>query len=309
MNFRELRARLIASYGRFVFFPDDPETSKVISTKAFSHLVIDEDIIVYATKAMEEQLEEELKEKYEVVYGTPDLKGEYFVSPNAKIGNINFSFRSGYEILKKAMRKPFPEELEIIKEFSTAMENALNSALSEMRIGMLLIEIKNILDCHLLKNGANSFSYPTIVAAGRDSRHVMPSTRNMKITEDKIIYLDASPAKDGYPLNFSRIIFTSERREWIESLEKINAMYLEFSNKIRAGIKCDFADAVVRRVGDFPHYSMVPSGGFYQPFAPSDCILEEGMLATVVPSIYTKEWVIRVKRNVVIRKSGVEFLI
>lgn len=309
MNYREMRARLIGSYGKFVFFPEDPEVPKIVSTRAFTHLLIDEEISLYAHPIMEEQIEDELKEGYEVIYEEPDLKEEYFVSPYSRTGNLKFKFKNGEAILKKAMRKPFEEEIEIIRDMNERINLALGEFWNDISIGMDLGEVKVTLEFKHLKNGIEGFQHPSIVAFGPKSKYPMPHTHPGKVGGDGILYIDATPIFKGYPLNFSRVIFTGERREWIEALEKINSMYESLGNFIESGISCNVLDEKIRSIGNFPHYSAVPSGGFYQPFAPGDCILEESMLFTVVPSIYLKEGVIRVKRNLLVRKRGVEFLI
>ncbi len=308
MNFREMRAKLIASYGKFVFFPDDYEISKLVSTRAFSHLIIDgDDIVLYAPKLMEQQIEEELEEGYDVVYETPKIKGEYNVSPSAKLKNINFKFRIGEDILKKALRKPFCEELELIREESKKIEVALQRFWEHIELGMAAKEIKAILDCELLKEGIEEFSYPSIISIGKNSLHIYPSTDGV-LEAGMILYVDSSPSLNGYPLNFSRVIFTEERKDWLDALERINDMYSKIG-RVGAGMPCDDLDKIIRKVGNFPHYSVVPSGGFYQPFAPEDCILEENMLGTIVPSVYMSEGIIRVKRNIIVQKSSLEFLV
>ena len=309
MNYREMRARLISSYGRFVFFPDDPEVSKIVSTKAFTHLIIDDDIVVYAYPLMEEQLEEELKENYEVVYESPKFEGKYFVSPYTRQINLSFKYLNGGEILKHALRKPFEEEIEILKKMNEMINFALGEFWNEISIGMKLMEIKAILECKMLKAGIESFLHPTIVTMGKKGKYPMPHTHRGKVERDGILYIDSTPIFQGYPMNFSRVIFTGERREWIDALNRINRMYETLVNFVESGVSCNLLDEKIRSIGDFPHYSVVPSGGFYQPFAPGDCILEENTLMTIVPSIYLEEGVIRVKRNLLVRKRGVEFLI
>ncbi len=309
MNYREMRARLIGSYGRFVFFPDDPEAPKIVSTRAFTHLVVDEEITLYAHPLMEEQIEDELEEDYEVIYETPDLKGEYFISPYSRTGNLNFKFKNGEKILKRAMRKPFEEEIEIIKIINERINLALGEFWNAVSIGMDLSEVKAILESKLLKNGIEGFQHPSIVAFGAKSRYPMPHTHSGKVEKDGILYIDSTPFFQGYPMNFSRVIFTGERNEWIESLERINSMYEALGKLIEPGISCNTLDGRIRSIGNFPHYSAVPSAGFYQPFAPGDCVVEENMIMTIVPSIYLKDGVIRVKRNILVRKGGPVFLI
>ena len=309
MNYREMRARLIASYGQFVFFPLDPEVPKLVSTKAFTHLLLGEDITLYAHPVMEEQIEDELEEDYDVVYEIPKLDGEYFVSPHAKVGNLNFKFKNGEEILKKAMRKPFEEEIEIIKNMNEKINLSLGEFWNEISLGMKLYEVKAILEEKLLKNGIEAFLHPTIVSFGKKSKHPMVHTHEGKVEKDGILYIDSTPALNGYSLNFSRVIFTGERREWIDALNRVNGMYESLANFVEPGISCNLLDSKIRSIGDFPHYSAVPSGGFYAPFAPGDCIIEENMLMTIVPSIYLEEGIIRVKRNLLVKKGEVEFLI
>ncbi len=309
MNFREMRARLIASYGRFVFFPDNPEVPKIISTRAFTHLVLDDEITVYAQKPMEEQIEDELEENYNVIYAPPELKGEYFVSPYSDIETLNFKFKNGRDILKKAVRKPFDEEIEIIKDLNDRINEGLGAFWNEISIGMSESEVKSILECKLLKEGIDGFTYPTIVVSGKKSSYPIPRASNKKIEQGEIIYIDSSPQKDGYWLNFSRVIFAEERREWVDALEKINSMYHSISGIIKPGVKCNTLDEEIRKIGNFPHYSVVPSSGFYMPYAPGDCIIEENTIMSIVPSIYLGEGVIRVKRNVIVGKTKPEFLI
>ena len=309
MNYREMRSKLISSYGRFVFFPDQPEISKICSTKAFNYLVIDDDVTLYADKSMDEQVEEELKEEYNVVYDEPELKGNYFVSPYTKISNLRKNFRNGHEILKKAMKKPFDEEIEIMKELGNKIKIALEKTFTRISIGMGEYEIKSILECELLKMGVESFLYPSIVVSGKRGRYFFPSSGDKKIKEGEIIYIDFSPVYKGYSLNISRVIFTEEVENWIELLERINKLYENISKIVRAGVSCNFIDNYIRdRIGNFPHYSIVPAGGFYMPYAPMDAILEENMVFTMVPSIYLDNGLIRVKRNILVKKNSLEFL-
>jgi len=309
MNYKEMRARLISSYGRFIFFPDDPEISKIISTKAFTQLVLDDDIVVYAHPLMEEQIEDELEENYDVVYEVPKLEGEYLVSPYTKMTNLKFKYINGYEILKVALRKPFVEEIEILKKMNERINLALGEFWNDISIGMSIIEVKSILECKLLKTGIDGFLHPTIVTFGKPGKYPMPHTIEGTLEKDGILYIDSTPVFWGYPINFSRVIFTGERIEWIDALNKINSMYESLVNFIEPGLSCNMLDEKIRSIGDFPHYSVVPSGGFYQPFAPGDCILEENTFMTIVPSIYLRDGVIRVKRNLLVKKRGVEFLI
>ncbi len=308
MNFREMRARLIASYAPFVFFPDDPEVPRLIETRAFTHLVIDEDSIrVYAHKSMEEDLEQ-IEENYEIVYGEPQLEGEYYVSPYAKIRNINFRHRNGEEILRKAMRKPFPQEVEQLISLGTIIQRSMGEFFSEIKIGMKYGEMRALLECLLLENGAEGLMYPTILAGGKETRKVYPATLDEKVDAGKIIYLDAFPMLRGYFLNFSRVIFTEERREWIDALERINSMYERLMHVVKSGVSCNFVDSIIRGVYNFPHYSVVPASGFYMPYAPFSCVLEENMVFTAVPSVYLDDGVIRVKRNILVEKESMKFL-
>lgn len=307
MNFREMRARLIGSYGPFVFFPEDPEVPKLIETKAFTHLVIDEDIRVYAHPTMKEDLEE-IEENYEIIYDTPHLKGEYYVSPYARLYNLNFKYKNGGEILKKAMRKPFPEEIEILVSLGKKIQSSIDKFLREVKFGMKEGDMKSLLECIMLENGIENFLYPTIVASGKETLKVFPRMKNERIKEGEIIYIDSSPMLQGYYLNFSRVIFTEEREEWISALKKINGMYAKLSTIVKSGVSCNFIDSIVREVGEFPHYSVVPASGFYMPYAPSSDIVEENMVFTVVPSIYLEKGVIRVKRNVMVGKNSIKFL-
>jgi len=309
MNHREMRARLIASYGRFVFFPDDPEVSKIISTRAFTHLIIDEDITLYAHPVMEEQIEDELQENYDVVYNEPRMRGIYHISPYTRATNLNFKFKDGSEILKYALRKPFEEEVEIIRKMSEMLNTALAEFWNDISIGLPLEEVKAILECKILKKGIHGFLHPSIVVFGKKGRYPMPHTLGGKLEKDGILYIDSTPIFHGYPLNFSRVVFTGERREWIDALNSINSMYESLVHFVEPGLSCNMLDARIRSIGDFPHYSAVPSGGFYQPYAPGDCLLEENTLMTIVPSIYLEDGIIRVKRNLLVKKRGVEFLI
>ena len=307
MTPREMRARLLASYGNFVFFPNDPEVSKLIGTRAFTHLIIEDEIKVYAPKAMEEDLEN-IKENYEIIYGEPELKGEYYVSPHASISNLKFPYKDGTDILMEAMRKPFPEEISLLISLGEIIQEALRAFFNEIEIGMKEKEAKAILEYHLLRRGVDSFLYPSIVVCGEKSKKVFPKSGDEKIQERTIVYIDSSPSIDGYYLNFSRVILTEERKNWIDAIKRINAMYAKLSSLIKSGVSCNRVDEIVREVGEFPHYSVMPTAGFYRPYAPSNDILEENMVFTVVPSIYTDKGVIRVKRNILVEKEAIKFL-
>ncbi len=308
MNHREMRARLLAAKGRFVFFPDDVEIDKLVSTRAFTHLVVDEDIVLYAHPVMEEQLESELEESYDVIYDEPVFKGKYFVSPAAKIGNISFEYESGLEILKYVFRKPFEEEIKYLVKLGEIIQRAMSSFFESLSIGITEREAKSLIDSALLKYGADGFCYETCVASGSRTKYPSPYATEKKIKKGEIIYIDACPVYRGYLLQFSRVIFSEERKEWMDAVRRINAMYARLSSLIKPGTEFNFVDRYIRaNTDDVPHYTIIPAGGFYQPFAPGAGLFEENMVFTVVPTINVSDGVIRVKRNMVVKKRSSEF--
>ncbi len=173
---------------------------------------------------------------------------------------------------------------------------------------MNMREVRRIIDCNLLRS-ADSFSYETIVTAGPEAKFPLPRTRNEKIKEGEIVYIDSSPSFEGYALSFSRVLFTEMKEEWVKALEKINNMYISLPMILKDGARCSQVDEYIRKIGNFPHYSIVPCCGFYQPYAPGNGMIEENMAMTVVPSIYLKDGLIRVKKNIIAGKSSAEFLI
>lgn len=165
--------------------------------------------------------------------------------------------------------------------------------------------------------GAESISFPSIIAAGPNSAlpHAVPSDRPIQAGEPIII--DWGARLDGYCSDTTRTIILGEPDE---TFLKVHQTVLEAQQRaigaIRAGVSSRTIDAAARDyireqgfAGKFGH-GLGHGTGLAVHEAPrlspiKDTILQSGMIVTVEPGIYLPEWGgVRIENQVVVEAEG-----
>jgi Xaa-Pro aminopeptidase len=222
------------------------------------------------------------------------------------------------------------EKLRIIKAESEIREtqNALTLAetvfqefAATIRPGMMEKDAAWAMERGMREAGADSLSFPTIVASGPNSAlpHAVPGNR--KIKEGEPILFDWGAKLNGYCSDISRTLFIGKPDD---TFKKVFMTVFEAQKKaieaIQPGISSKAIDEIARHYidnmgfkGKFGH-GLGHGTGLAIHESPrlspmKDTILEPGMVFTVEPGIYIPDWGgVRLENMVVVKEKGVEVL-
>jgi len=222
------------------------------------------------------------------------------------------------------------ENLRVIKEASeiNSLKKALQIAelafgriVSEFKTGMTEREIAWMLEKEMREAGAESLSFPSIVASGPKSAlpHAIPGER--KIRSGEPLLFDWGAKQDGYCADISRTLFIGRPGQRFEKI--YNTVYESQKMAIDAigpGISGKKVDKIARDhiarngFGDNFGHGLGHGTGLVVHESPrlgpiKDVELEPGMVVTVEPGIYISDWGgVRIENMVVVREKGAEVL-
>ena len=214
-----------------------------------------------------------------------------------------------------------PEEISYIKEAEHIGDMAFSEILPYLKPGVTELEIAARLSFLMKMHGASADSFPAIVASGVNSSmpHAMPSDR--KLAEGDFITMDFGCIYRGYCSDMTRTVVlgkASERQK--EIYEIVLRAQTETLKAMRAGMMGQEVDAIARNVirdagyGECFGHGLGHSVGLEIHESPNANmrdrrILQPGMLMTVEPGIYVKDFGgVRIEDLVVIRENGIENL-
>jgi Xaa-Pro aminopeptidase len=218
------------------------------------------------------------------------------------------------------------EELRVTKSTEEIAKTAASLALAEevfsdvvkrIRPGMTEKEVAWRMEKGMREAGAESLSFPSIIAAGPNSAlpHAVPTDRRIRNGEPIII--DWGARLDGYCSDTTRTIILGEPDD---TFLKVYNTVLQAQQRaiatIKAGINSKSVDAAAREyireqgfAGKFGH-GLGHGTGLAVHEAPRlnpvrDTILQSGMIVTVEPGIYLSEWGgVRIENQVVVEPDG-----
>ena len=213
-------------------------------------------------------------------------------------------------------------EIKKIKQSLKIAEIAFKDMLNNINIqGMTEKEVAWELEKKMIENGAESPSFPTIVASGKNSAmpHATPTSKKININEP--IIFDWGAKLDGYCSDISRTVYIGKKDSFYNKV--FNTVYDAQKKAIEAikpGISSKAIDNISRKYIDdngFKDKFMHGLGhgiGLMVHEKPSigrmkDTILEPGMVFTVEPGIYIEDWGgVRLENIVAVHDDGVKVL-
>ena len=222
------------------------------------------------------------------------------------------------------------ESLRIVKEEKevNALRQALKIAeasftdlLGYLEPGMTERELAWMMEQRMRESGAESLSFPTIVAAGANSAlpHAIPGDRKIRTGEP--LLFDWGARLNGYCSDISRTVVIGKPDM---TFKKVFQIVLEAQKAaieaIKPGMSSKAVDRVARKyIEDKGYGSKFGHGlghgtGLAIHEAPrlspiKDTVLASGMVSTIEPGIYLPEWGgIRLENMIVIREDGAEIL-
>jgi len=212
-------------------------------------------------------------------------------------------------------------EVRTLRNALSIAEKAFEEVCARIRPGMQEKQLAWMLEQAMREAGADSLSFPVIVASGTNAAlpHAIPGER--RIREAEPILFDWGARLQGYCSDISRTVIIGEpdepfRRVFQTVLDAQQAAI----ESIRAGISSKAVDKIARDHierqgfgGKFGH-GLGHGTGLAIHEAPrlspiKDTRLQPGMVTTVEPGIYLPDWGgVRIENMVVVRETGCEVL-
>ena len=224
------------------------------------------------------------------------------------------------------------EEIEKIKKACELGDKAFKYILTKLKIGITEKEIAQNLEKIFKEQGAE-FSFPTIVAFGKNSSVPHHQTGNTKLKDGDFVLLDLGARVDNYCSDMTRVVFfgsPSDRQKEIytvvleaqkKAVDFINKQISRASLRVKSGkkVKASEVDKVAREYiksqgfPDIPH-SLGHGIGLevheHPSLSPkSKEELKEGMVFSIEPGIYIPDFGgVRIEDLYVLEKKGLRQL-
>jgi len=220
-------------------------------------------------------------------------------------------------IIPEVLYGLYPEEIKFHRKVSKLADIGCSAAREAMAPGVKETEIAAEANYAMQRNGAETFSFQTIVSTGHRSAysHGWPTPRELK--KGEFMLVDLGPTVDGYAADETRTFLLGEDPKKQKMLEAMDKAVQAVIDNLKPGASCMELDAISRRVlkehgfPDYPHSLGHPLSGFPTPSLSktSKDTLKPGMLFTVEPGIYLPGYGgVRMEENVVVTEDGYEQL-
>jgi len=212
-------------------------------------------------------------------------------------------------------------EIDTLKKALLIAESVFTRIKTTIKPGMTENQLAWAMEKEMRESGAQSLSFPSIVASGPNSAlpHAIPSDRKIKAGEP--ILFDWGARLDGYCSDISRTVFIGPPDETFKKVfSTVHDAQQMATDAIKPGISSKAVDKIARDQieksgfkGKFGHGLGHGTGlavHEHPRLSPlKNTTLETGMVFTVEPGIYIPGWGgIRLENMVVVRNDGVEVL-
>ncbi|MHC4687618.1 MAG: aminopeptidase P family protein [Planctomycetota bacterium] len=212
-------------------------------------------------------------------------------------------------------------EIDAIKAALAIAESVFSDCLPLIQPGVTEKELAWTMEKRLREAGANSLSFPTIVAAGPNSAlpHAIPGSRKIKAGEP--VLFDWGVKLNGYCSDISRTVVIGKTDGTFKKVFQtvLDAQRLAI-DAVKPGISSKAVDEIARNYinakgfkGKFGH-GLGHGTGLAIHESPrlspiKDTPLEPGMVSTIEPGIYLPDWGgVRLENMIVVRDESAEVL-
>jgi Xaa-Pro aminopeptidase len=183
------------------------------------------------------------------------------------------------------------------------------------------MDIRNELEYRMRLNGAEDKSFPSIIGVG--SRAALPhgSPSSLKLAGQSHLLIDWGTIINGYMSDLTRVLIFPKKDKKLRIVYETVLKAQEAAIKtVKPGKSCNEIDAVARSVihdagfGKYFDHGLGHSFGLEIHETPrlvggDHTILKPGMVLTVEPGIYLKDWGgVRIEDDILVTKTGCEVL-
>jgi len=226
------------------------------------------------------------------------------------------------EVLSSLRLRKDQAEVEAMRRAVKIAQNALESTIPLIKIGMTEKELSSELVVQLLKQGSEpEMPFAPIISGGPNAANPHASPSDRKLQAGDLLVVDWGATYDSYISDLTRTFAVGEVDA---EYKKIHEIVQEANAAGRAagkpGVPCANVDRAARQVIESAGYGMyfthrtghgIGMEGHEEPYMRGDNmqLLEPGMAFTVEPGIYLPDRNgVRIEDNVVITETGADVL-
>ena len=194
------------------------------------------------------------------------------------------------------------EEIKLLRKAIEIGDKAFEYTEKNIEIGMTEKEVAWIFEKSVREQNAESISFDTIVASGKNAARPHHATGDSKIEANSTIIIDCGAKYNGYCSDLTRTIVIGDADEKIKNIYDIVHMaQLTAIDLVKVGMTGEECDSIARKIiseagyGDFFGHSLGHGIGLNVHENPnvgprSKFIIQNNMPFTVEPGIYLKGW-------------------
>jgi Xaa-Pro aminopeptidase len=214
-----------------------------------------------------------------------------------------------------------PEEIEAIRGSLALTESVLAAVLAEAEVGKTEKELAWRIEQLMRETGAESVSFPPIVASGPNAAMPHAVVSNRRLQESETIIIDLGARVEHYCSDITRTLILGKPDARTREVYKVvREAQVRAMEAVRAGISSLEVDKVARDYiasagyGDCFGHGLGHGVGLAVHEKPgfgkaSAMVLEENMLVTIEPGIYLPGWGgVRLENMVRVTREGCEVL-
>ncbi len=236
----------------------------------------------------------------------------------AKLPGVEFvPVKNAVEVLRQIKDR---SEVDAIRRAVAAAAKGFDDIRAALKPDQTEIDVRNEIEYRMRLHGAEEKSFASIIAAGPRAAlpHGIPS--GAKVGDHPLLLVDWGAIVDGYMSDLTRVIVlkpTKKLRTVYETVLKAQAAAIA---AIKPGKICSEIDAVARNIIKDAGYGKCFGHGLGHGLgleihesprfnSVDETVLKPGMVLTVEPGIYLKDWGgVRIEDDVLITKTGCEVL-
>lgn len=213
------------------------------------------------------------------------------------------------------------EEIALLRRAAEIADQALGKALAEFEPGKREVELKALIEYHILMLGGESTSFSTIVASGPNGSYPHAGASQRVVERGELVTIDFGAIYKGYCSDMTRTIWYGTLSDRDRTILGATREAQELALKaVAPGVVASDLDRIARdhlskaNLAEYFVHSLGHGVGLDIHEAPglrstSESALVEGQVVTVEPGVYIPgDTGCRVEDTVVVRSGGPEVL-